>query len=478
MYHWLFSECFPLLLGDDVVCSIKVILTDGDSDAYTPLCCLIDDPTTPWHGCYHGLCAWHLFDNSWLKHITPSVPKIRNKTTIEYLEVAKKWIKSWFWSIATKQQYEISKAKFFTWLNTSQVNSVFGNCLCNSLTFLVKNILEPVAPKWVRYVRFSIPGSMEERTTSIVEQINGSLKRSSGKVHCNMSIDEALRVAHNKSEQSFGSKMKKSGLALSSAPLWTNLTDAIHLTSHAAGLVSVNFNRRVKYVSARISQTQWYVLARDHVTVLCSGLEEDGCDGPIPKWKPINTLTLLNDKFLHCSCQYYCRVGLPCAHLLSVINDFSISMAMVKWWKVYHYYGLHNTEITHQLNLFQSDLDAENISFAMENKENNDEGSTVQSVTTKNSRCQLLSQCHLTVAVQNARATQQPVSLSQVPLSYRDTFSCFSECYKVVENNPIIHAKLNEKLDEIHSFLVREVVNNQQGQGGGQSPGIQATFRV
>jgi hypothetical protein len=249
--------------------------------------------------------------------------------------------------------------------------------------------------------------------------------------------------------------MKKSGLALSSAPLWTNLTDAFRSTSHAAGLVSVSFNRRVKYVSACISQTQWYVLARDHVAVLCSGLEEDGCDGPIPKWKTIHTLTLLNDMFLHCFCQYYCRVGLPCAHLLSVINNFSISMAIVKWWKVYHYYGLHNTEITHQLNLFQSqqgkpylgaliphhlipgcsnefypcfsseilnnhvlsciqhvveslesaflisdcpilnitdaDLDAENISFTMENKENNDEGSTVQSVTTKNSRCQLLS---------------------------------------------------------------------------------------
>jgi hypothetical protein len=90
VYHWLFSERFPLLLGDDVVCNIKVIFTDGDSDAYTSLCCLIDEATTPWHGCYHGLRAWHLFDNSWLKHITPSVPKIRNITTIEYLEVAKK----------------------------------------------------------------------------------------------------------------------------------------------------------------------------------------------------------------------------------------------------------------------------------------------------------------------------------------------------------------------------------------------------
>jgi hypothetical protein len=207
-------------------------------------------------------------------------------------------------------------------------------------------------------------------------------------------------------------------------------------------------------------------------------------------------------------------------------------MAMVKWWKVYHYYGLRNTEITHQLNLFQSqqgkpyqgaliplhlisncsnefypsfsseilnnnalsciqhvvenlessflisdcpilsvtdaDFDAEKFSFAMENKENNDEESSVQSATQKSSRCQLLSQCHLTDAVQNARAPQQPVSINQVALSYRDTFSRFSECYKVVENNPIIHAKLNEKLDEIHSFLLRELVNNQQGQGGGQ----------
>ena len=55
------------LHGVKAVESHKIILTDGDSQMYSPLVDLANDCQSPWRNSRHMLCMWHLI-NLGLKH--------------------------------------------------------------------------------------------------------------------------------------------------------------------------------------------------------------------------------------------------------------------------------------------------------------------------------------------------------------------------------------------------------------------------
>jgi hypothetical protein len=108
-----------MLLGDDVVRPIRLLITDGDSDACNSLSCIIDDASTTRYDCFL------FFLNSWLRHFSPTASNPPNKILDILLDTAKIWIKSWFWSITMKIQYVTSNHKIFSWLNSEEVTSAF-----------------------------------------------------------------------------------------------------------------------------------------------------------------------------------------------------------------------------------------------------------------------------------------------------------------------------------------------------------------
>ncbi|MGH7974223.1 MAG: hypothetical protein ACREBR_01760, partial [bacterium] len=70
VFRWIYSNCLPLLLGEEVITKTKLVLTDGDTDMYSPLHLLIKEKKI-WGNCMHGLCYWHLSPQGWRRLVKP-----------------------------------------------------------------------------------------------------------------------------------------------------------------------------------------------------------------------------------------------------------------------------------------------------------------------------------------------------------------------------------------------------------------------
>ena len=67
IFDWCFLDAFVKLHGVKAVERNRIILTDGDSQMYSQLGDLTNDPQSPWQNSKHKLCMWHLI-NRGLKH--------------------------------------------------------------------------------------------------------------------------------------------------------------------------------------------------------------------------------------------------------------------------------------------------------------------------------------------------------------------------------------------------------------------------
>ncbi|MGH7974373.1 MAG: SWIM zinc finger family protein [bacterium] len=60
-------------------------------------------------------------------------------------------------------------------------------------------------------------------------------------------------------------------------------------------------------------------------------------------------MTILDGKYLRCSCGFFSRMELPCRHVLRVTDKVSPSMCGLKWWMKFHYLYLKNDHVTEQM---------------------------------------------------------------------------------------------------------------------------------
>jgi hypothetical protein len=79
---------------------IDQINTDGDRQIYNPITNCILDRTSPWFGCIHVLCNYHMI----VKLFSTKV-KITdiNRMLVEY---CKQWVKTWCFDLETKEEYD------------------------------------------------------------------------------------------------------------------------------------------------------------------------------------------------------------------------------------------------------------------------------------------------------------------------------------------------------------------------------------
>ena len=114
VFHWLWSEAIPKLLGPENVKRIQLILTDGDINLYEPL-----DACLPkyYPSAMTGLCIFHLVMQPLEK--LPFMFK-DDESTKDLVYKFKCWVFSWMreGGVETMAQFEDSLARLRRWLGT------------------------------------------------------------------------------------------------------------------------------------------------------------------------------------------------------------------------------------------------------------------------------------------------------------------------------------------------------------------------
>ncbi|MFY7881337.1 MAG: SWIM zinc finger family protein [Fimbriimonas sp.] len=226
----------------------------------------------------------------------------------------------------------------------------------NAIRDLVMQQLLPVVHKWGRHYRQHCEGVMHEVTTSIVESQNSATKGNhSYSVKCQMTLDHSLETLTEFGRNYIDRKMQHSATQCSKSALNSKYDSKKFLTDYAEGIVSCNLCRGENYYVVRVGEMKWLVCSKFSINKVMSEsiTPSDVC----PKFVHVREVSMNNtDKDniceLNCSCSFYTRVGLPCAHVLLLCNTVEPSMCKVRWWKVYHYSYLNDFDVTEEIDKF------------------------------------------------------------------------------------------------------------------------------
>jgi hypothetical protein len=109
------------LIGEATVERINQINTDGDRQIYNPLTNCILDKNSPWFGCIHVLCNYHIIDKlfSTKVKITDS-----NRMLVEY---CKQWVKTWCFELETKEEYDYYNNEFRKFMDSERARTELGH---------------------------------------------------------------------------------------------------------------------------------------------------------------------------------------------------------------------------------------------------------------------------------------------------------------------------------------------------------------
>jgi len=200
----------------------------------------------------HALCYYHLHLQNWLKFIAKWVPE--NDTAKKYARWASEWIRSWFFEVETKAEYDDSKTKFYDWL--ASVRTVISEPCYDAIRDHVLKKLYPHEEKWVNYQRLFMLG-YSEKCTSIGEGLHASMKAGQYKVDGRMSIDQSAMAMVDKAESKGRKKSQKNAAQLSRTKLWSQSETSGDLVKNAEITAEEYHNLSKKVKLFAIERGKW-----------------------------------------------------------------------------------------------------------------------------------------------------------------------------------------------------------------------------
>ncbi|EJK60836.1 hypothetical protein THAOC_18752, partial [Thalassiosira oceanica] len=208
--------------------------------------------------------------------------------------------------------------------------------------------------KLANYIRRFTYLSMDAMTTSPVEGNNNAIKHGQFRIHSNMNLSQSLPKVYggvnSRIERSISQAKRDTGKTSYSSRAAT--ADFVNVKGQS--LVDRNFDSRFKYKGAQTDTETWKVWCFDskrHNTFL----SEPWCY--LPYYHRVHNLEVRRSGeklFIHCSCGFYHRTGLPCPHFFFLIDEIDLMMIHVRYWKVYHAYFNEDSDIGRYLTRAQA----------------------------------------------------------------------------------------------------------------------------
>jgi hypothetical protein len=173
VFRYLFEVAIPSLIGEATLERINQVNTDCDRQIYNPLTNCILDRSSPWFGCIHVLCNYHMIDKlfSTKVKITDS-----NRMLVNY---CKQWVKTWCFDLETKEEYNYSYNEFRKLMDSDRAKTELGHAREHILDCYIQSSFLPKEHRMVRHVRNAVR-ALDPFTSCQAEHENRSLKAPGG----------------------------------------------------------------------------------------------------------------------------------------------------------------------------------------------------------------------------------------------------------------------------------------------------------
>ena len=188
-----------------------------------------------------------------------------------------------------------------------------------------------------------------------IEGTYRGIKHGSTPVTPATSLYNSVAILSNIAERSCGTSFKDKTTEVLSKKTWISLSCGDELNLRGEQLLTSEWNKRNMYVSCRSTSTQWLVTYNNELDIR----KQNGYKTIYPLFKRIRTVTVKNS-VLYCSCHMFERFGIPCRHMLCVLDTFpkynmpSANDVSVIYWKAYSLYCYnHNNKDEKSIKLGQ-----------------------------------------------------------------------------------------------------------------------------
>ena len=171
------------------------------------------------------------------------------KLTLNAGRTAYRWMNSWFWTIETKNEFVHSKKVFFDWLKNDTVLDALTEGAAKAMTALHQVSLKPYECMFARYKRLFV-FAFDEKTTSLVEAMNSSMKRGVIPVRANMTLAKSAATMTASSNHKMVREKMSAERDESRTALFSKSDTKLHLNKRAEGIVIEEFDNRTKHHGA------------------------------------------------------------------------------------------------------------------------------------------------------------------------------------------------------------------------------------
>ena len=337
--NWLYSEAIPHLLGTLNVGRMQLHLTDGDDNLYTPFTDAISSTYTM---SLHGLCIYHLIVQKLAKLPIVHADKQEVKNA---LLAFKYWLYSWmrYGGVETEAEYQVSLSNLRSWLFQSpMMTHPYMRPNAPTLEDWLDTTVIPHKQRWLFANRMQLR-CFDESTTSPTEGCNACMKKNSSlSVKPSQGLDTAAKTMTQQSNVKLAEKQKNAIHAATSTALWSKTKTAPHVTALAEGLMQHQRMESRNYVAGRVSPQTFYIRRKEGMGEY-KPQEETELDGPLKfphtRYLRVRVIQLCRAPdgrtFLACNCCFFHIFGLPCRHIIFILDEAVPEHCAVHWLKAY-----------------------------------------------------------------------------------------------------------------------------------------------
>ena len=337
-FYWTIAQAMPHLFGQSLCGKHKVISSDSELSLVEAIKGAINTPGSHFANAKFRSDYFHFFELRWKKLI--GLIDNRKPDYIKCVGYIKYWIKTWFNSVETEEEFKIS----FTHLeHFLQENA--SVTLGETFIIEVKKILHTIMSAKVDLLHYAF----RRKTTfgflgsSIVEAMNSSIKKSGL-----FSIQGSMTLSHSTLMQLKQTEMRSEKQNIELA----NSVNASHryikvgigideyLTKYMLDIAAKNFDARLLYYARKISSCEFWVTRKsihDHH-------DEENQIIPVTQFDKVHVVSI-NGQFISCSCGYVNQYLSPCRHVMAVLREeqnLTYTLYHYRWWKQYDYFYLKN----------------------------------------------------------------------------------------------------------------------------------------
>lgn len=320
IFNWLLNIVMPKLFSEEAIKGVKLIYSDGDSREISAIDEAIEKHFT---SAIRGRCGWHIIDRGWRRR-GPRPPKSKNSVEMKnYLEQE------------VMGEFKISYYLMKRYVNSRGFRKKMGSQYVKEINEFMREYLQGSLSHMLFYKRQGIL-HFHLYSSVVHEGTNRVLKHghfaSSKKNSLYTTTKNILGIQSNREDKYYVEICK----AAMKENTWSPLPFAKGLSERGFNLVKLEYDSIHKYESIRVGKFKWLVtMKREFLKERLKQIH--------PVFDKLRTIEFKSGVF-KCSCCHFEEWGVPCRHILHLLDSFpgyqypTKNDVSARYWKNHDYF--------------------------------------------------------------------------------------------------------------------------------------------